>query len=55
MAEEKKKKYCPLKYTIKHGLEYCSKEKCAWWSEVENYCSIGLIGNALAGISRATK
>ena len=50
MAEEK---LCPLK----NGKIYrdCDEEKCAWWSQVEKCCSIGLIGNALAGISRATK
>ncbi len=51
MTEEKK---CPQRFHP-DGDGECIKEKCEWWSQIENCCSIGLIGNALAGISRATK
>ena len=37
------KKYCPLKYTLKHGLEYCSEEKCAWWNSYRKECLIGTL------------
>ena len=52
-----KEKLCPLSFNSPDQVDIlsCVKEKCAWWSQVEKCCSIGLIGNALAGISRATK
>ena len=45
MSEEK---FCPLKYTFKHGLEHCSKEKCAWWIDVVQCCVIIVIGKDIA-------
>jgi len=42
------KKYCPLKYTLKHGLEYCSEKRCAWWNNQIKCCAIIVIGNKIA-------
>ncbi len=53
MAEEKEKKYCPLKYSLKHGLEYCSKEKCVWWIKgtVRGWCVVRDIASRLEELS----
>ena len=51
------KKMCPF-FMMRHDEVWecsCQKECCAWWNREQNCCSIKLIGDAIAGISRATK
>lgn len=62
-------KFCPLKLTgnnanlVGHKLSpnvfksefICEEGKCEWWNRGENCCSIKLIADSIAGISRATR
>ena len=34
------KKLCPLKRTVSGVFDYCQKEKCAWYDDLEQRCAI---------------
>ena len=43
--------YCPMKMTSNPlGRCVCEKEKCAWWRQLDNCCSVWWIARKLDGI-----
>jgi len=39
-------KLCPMSFNRKDMFEFCKAEKCAWWYQSEDCCSILLIAMA---------
>lgn len=48
--------YCPMKMTSNPlGRCVCEKEKCAWWRQLDNCCSVWWIAWKLDGIETKMK
>lgn len=48
--------YCPMKMTSNPlGRCVCEKEKCAWWRQLDNCCSVWCIAKNLNNIETKMK
>jgi hypothetical protein len=48
--------YCPMKMTSNPlGRCVCEKEKCAWWRQLDNCCSVWWIATKLDKIETKMK
>nr|DAF66896.1 MAG TPA: hypothetical protein [Bacteriophage sp.] len=48
--------YCPMKMTSNPlGRCVCEKEKCAWWRQLDNCCSVWQIAWKLDNIEKKMK
>lgn len=48
--------YCPMKMASdSFDLGLCAKEKCAWWRQLDNCCSVWWIAQKLDNIETKIK